>query len=174
MIAGGRARDVEQVALAAVRATREATVRQARQELPCILGVPVAGEVLAGETFDGETEAALFPGDLPDDPDALFRSGSSAFRGISTTSPQNADFRFLRVRPPRGKHWGIAAAFGLALTAQGFLALSRLALNPDVSLGQALGDFKVARDYPVFLSLSIPAIWLGLRVLDWVMWRVRD
>jgi len=43
------------VALAAVRATREATVRRARQELPCILGVPVAGEVLAGETFDGET-----------------------------------------------------------------------------------------------------------------------
>jgi predicted YcjX-like family ATPase len=62
--------------------------------------VPVAGEVLAGETFDGETEAALFPGDLPDDPNELFRSGTNAFRGISTTSPQNADFRFLRVRPP--------------------------------------------------------------------------
>ena len=91
---------VDVVALAAVRATREATVRRARQELPCILGVPVAGEVLAGETFDGETEAAMFPGDLPDDPNDLFRSDASAFRGIATTSPQNADFRFLRVRPP--------------------------------------------------------------------------
>jgi predicted YcjX-like family ATPase len=91
---------VDVVALAAVRATREATVRRARQELPCILGVPVAGEVLAGETFDGETEAALFPGDLPDDPNELFRSDADAFRGIATTSPQNADFRFLRVRPP--------------------------------------------------------------------------
>jgi uncharacterized protein len=91
---------VDVVALAAVRATREATVRRARQELPCILGVPVAGEVLAGETFDGETEAAMFPGDLPDDPNDLFRSDAGAFRGIATTSPQNADFRFLRVRPP--------------------------------------------------------------------------
>jgi uncharacterized protein len=62
--------------------------------------VPVAGEVLAGETFDGGTEAAMFPGDLPDDPNDLFRNDESAFRGISTTSPQNADFRFLRVRPP--------------------------------------------------------------------------
>ena len=76
------------------------TPKSARQELPCILGVPVAGEVLAGETFDGETEAALFPGDLPDDPNELFRSDADAFRGIATTSPQNADFRFLRVRPP--------------------------------------------------------------------------
>jgi predicted YcjX-like family ATPase len=92
--------EIDVVALAAVRATREATVRRARQELPCILGVPVAGEVLAGETFDGETEAAMFPGDLPDDPNDLFRSDASAFRGIATTSPQNADFRFLRVRPP--------------------------------------------------------------------------
>jgi uncharacterized protein len=91
---------VDVVALAAVRATREATVRRARQDLPCILGVPVAGEVLAGETFDGETEAALFPGDLPDDPNQLFRSDAGGFRGIATTSPQNADFRFLRVRPP--------------------------------------------------------------------------
>ena len=74
---------VDVVALAAVRATREAMVWRARQELPCILGVPVAGEVLAGKTFDGETEAALFPGDLPDDPNELFRSDASAFRGIA-------------------------------------------------------------------------------------------
>jgi uncharacterized protein len=91
---------VDVVALAAVRATREATVRRLRQDLPCIVGVPVAGEVLGGETFDGETEAAMFPGDLPEDPDDLFRSGAGAFRGSATTAPQNADFRFMRVRPP--------------------------------------------------------------------------
>ena len=65
---------IDVVALAAVRATREAKVRRVREELPCILGVPAAGEVLAGETFDGETEAAMFPGDLPDDPNDLFRA----------------------------------------------------------------------------------------------------
>jgi len=42
----------------------------------------------------------LFPGDLPDDPNELFRDDDNAFRGISTSAPQNADFRFLRVRPP--------------------------------------------------------------------------
>ncbi|MGD0025878.1 MAG: YcjX family protein [Xanthobacteraceae bacterium] len=91
---------VDVVALAAVRATREATVRRGRERLPAILGVPVAGEVVAGETFDGETEAAMFPGDLPADATELFRNDENAFRGLGTTSPQNVDFRFLRFRPP--------------------------------------------------------------------------
>ena len=89
---------VDVVALAAIRATREAMVRRGRQELPCVLGVPIAGETIAGEIFDGETEAAIFPGDLPDDPTDLLRS-DNRFHG-SVTFPQNADFRFLRVRPP--------------------------------------------------------------------------
>jgi predicted YcjX-like family ATPase len=91
---------VDVVALAAIRATREAIVRRGRQQLPCVLGVPFAGEAIAGEIFDGETEAAIFPGDLPDDPNVLFGSEKNSFRGLATTSSQNADFRFLRVRPP--------------------------------------------------------------------------
>ena len=35
---------VDVVALASVRATREASVKQGRQTLPCILGTPIAGE----------------------------------------------------------------------------------------------------------------------------------
>lgn len=91
---------VNVVGLAAVRATREATVQRGRERLPAILGVPVAGETLAEEAFDGETEAAMFPGDLPPDPNELFRNDETAFRGLATTSPRHADFRFLRVRPP--------------------------------------------------------------------------
>ncbi len=91
---------VDVVAIAAVRATREVMVRRRREQLPAILGVPVSGEVVGGETFDGETEAAMFPGDLPANPNELFRTDEDAFRGLATTSPQNADFRFLRVRPP--------------------------------------------------------------------------
>jgi predicted YcjX-like family ATPase len=75
-------------------------LRRGRQQLPCVLGVPVAGEVIAGQIFDGETEAAIFPGDLPEDPNELFRSDKKAFRGLATVSSQDADFRFLRVRPP--------------------------------------------------------------------------
>jgi uncharacterized protein len=89
---------VDVVALAAIRATREATVRRGRQELPCVLGVPVAGETMAGEIFDGETEVAIFPGDLPQDPNELLRPNNRSRGSIS--SPQNPDFRFLRVRPP--------------------------------------------------------------------------
>src|SRR5690606_22222003 len=60
---------VEVRAIAAVRATREATVTRRGEALPCILGVPLAGERLDGKSYDGEEEIALFPGDLPADPE---------------------------------------------------------------------------------------------------------
>jgi hypothetical protein len=49
--------------------------------------MPVAGEVATGETFDGETEAAMFPGDLPADPNDLFRNDDNAFRGLLLGHP---------------------------------------------------------------------------------------
>jgi hypothetical protein len=52
----------------------------------------------------------------------------------------------LHVKPPRGKHVSIAAAFGLALTAQGLFALGKMLLYPDVSIDQMVNDFNVARD----------------------------
>src|ERR1700680_4077252 len=61
------------VALAAVRATREAMVARGRDKLPSILGTPALGESAGGEAFDGNTEVATFPGDLPSDPEALFK-----------------------------------------------------------------------------------------------------
>jgi len=118
---------VDVVALAAVRATREAMVRRGRQQLPCVLGVPVAGKAIAGEIFDGETEAAIFPGDLPDDPNELLRSDKNAFRGLATRDPQNADFRFLRVRPP-----------ALELTENGVAVLPHIRL--DRALQFLIGD----------------------------------
>src|SRR3954452_1579723 len=90
---------VDVVALAAVRATREAQVQRVRDRLPSILGTPVRGEVANGETFDGGTEVATFPGDLPVNLDAFF-SSEGAFRGLTTASAEKADFRFLRFRPP--------------------------------------------------------------------------
>jgi predicted YcjX-like family ATPase len=90
--------EIDVVALAAVRATREATVAQGRDKLPSILGTPAPGESAGGEIFDGNTEVATFPGDLPDDPEALFNG--EAFRGLSSTAAEKADFRFLRFRPP--------------------------------------------------------------------------
>jgi uncharacterized protein len=90
--------EIDVVALAAVRATREATVARGREKLPSILGTPAPGESAGGEIFDGSTEVATFPGDLPSDPEALFNG--EVFRGLSSTEAAKADFRFLRFRPP--------------------------------------------------------------------------
>ncbi|HSI42696.1 MAG TPA: YcjX family protein [Xanthobacteraceae bacterium] len=84
------------VALAAVRATREASVRRGGQRLPAILGVPEAGQH-AADGLDGETEAAVFPGDLPPDPAVLF-DPAGGFSGLGDSG--GGDFRFLRFRPP--------------------------------------------------------------------------
>ena len=85
------------VALAAVRATREATVARGRDKLPSILGTPAPGEVANGGTLDGETEVATFPGDLPYDPEELFQG---SFCGLSSAPSDKADYRFLRFLPP--------------------------------------------------------------------------
>ncbi|WP_291856006.1 YcjX family protein [Bradyrhizobium sp.] len=88
---------IDVVALSAVRATREAMVARGREKLPSITGTPAPGEVANGETFDGATEVATFPGDLPEDPEELFKGG---FAGLSSAPSEKADFRFLRFRPP--------------------------------------------------------------------------
>jgi predicted YcjX-like family ATPase len=86
---------VDVVALAAVRATREAMLACGRDKLPAITGTPLAGEALGADSFDGETDIASFPGDLPDDPAALF----GGFKGMTATADET-DYRFLRFRPP--------------------------------------------------------------------------
>ena len=65
----GRARfagaQVDVVALAAIRATREAEIEEGKEKLPVIVGTPQAGERMGRQTFDGNTQTAVFPGDLP-------------------------------------------------------------------------------------------------------------
>ncbi len=82
--------EVDVLALAALRATRETTVSRKGETLPCIVGTPLAGEKIGDTAYDGLSEAVLFPGDLPADPDLAFREGGVA--------PD--DVRFLRFRPP--------------------------------------------------------------------------
>jgi len=86
---GGASVDV--LALAAVRATREATGTDGGETFSVIKGRPLAGESIAGETYDGNREAAIFPGDLPDDPvKALADAESGAL----------SDMTFVRFAPP--------------------------------------------------------------------------
>ena len=83
---------IDVIALAAVRATREARVRSDGTALDAIIGTPIAGERMGGEIFDGQTELAIYPGELPTDPAAIFR-------GEATPAPSD-DMRFIRFRPP--------------------------------------------------------------------------
>lgn len=84
--------EVEAIALAAVRATREGEARVRGETLPCILGYPLPGEKIGSETFDGNEEYAIFPGDLPEKPEML-----DAFGGDVASDGQIAVIRF---RPP--------------------------------------------------------------------------
>jgi predicted YcjX-like family ATPase len=88
--------DVDVVAMAAVRATREGTVKQGRETLPVILGTPLAGETIGDQTFDGKTETAIFPGDLPERPGSVFEAGNGHRQ--DDTDPA---IRFVRFRPPK-------------------------------------------------------------------------
>lgn len=85
---------VDVLAMAAVRATHEGTVKQGRETLPVIIGTPMAGETIAGETFDGRTETAVFPGDLPPDIGKLFDGDAENDKALT-------DIRFVRFKPPK-------------------------------------------------------------------------
>lgn len=77
---------IEAVALASVRATREAMVTSDHGSLPAIVGAPLA----ASASQAGEI--AAFPGDVPSNLDVLFETGRA-------DAPE-AELTFTRFRPP--------------------------------------------------------------------------
>jgi len=83
---------IDVIALASVRATREGRVGGG-DGFDAVIGTPLAGEKIGGELFDGTAEAAIFPGELPLDPKAVFRESPSL-------AMNEEDYRFVRFRPP--------------------------------------------------------------------------
>ncbi|MEO0635934.1 MAG: YcjX family protein [Pseudomonadota bacterium] len=82
--------DVKTLALASVRSTREAQMKQDGETVPVLVGTPVEGESIGDRTFDGATQGAVFPGDLPAKPRKLIEAGEN-YAG---------QMRFVRFRPP--------------------------------------------------------------------------
>lgn len=81
--------ETKSIAMAGIRATSEGTIRENGETLPTLIGTPLKGEVLDGTEYDGNTEIALFPGDLPERPDSLFEDGNPV------------TLNFLRFTPPQ-------------------------------------------------------------------------
>jgi predicted YcjX-like family ATPase len=81
--------ETKSMAIASVRATRESVIEEGGDRHEVIVGTPEAGEVLDGRSYDGATEIALFPGDLPAHPEMLFEDG------------RPVGLNFLRFEPPR-------------------------------------------------------------------------
>lgn len=77
------------LALASVRATWETTVRDGFDVLKAVSGTPEIGELVDGEHFDGDAEAVIFPGELPEDVAAVLAGGVAP-----------GSLRFPRFRPP--------------------------------------------------------------------------
>jgi len=97
----GAAIDVS--AIAAIRATREAEIRDRGDRLPAIAGMPLPGERIDGVTYDGSEEIAVFPGDLPDDPQLLFDLDQAGEQGV----------RFVKFRPPKLERSATGATLSL-------------------------------------------------------------
>lgn len=92
--------EVRAFALASVRVTSEAEVRQGNDRLPVIVGIPLKGERLGSRVFNGQEQLAIFPGDLPEDP-ALALSPEWLSSGPAAA-------HFVRFRPQRqnGREFG--------------------------------------------------------------------
>ncbi|MEZ5818282.1 MAG: YcjX family protein [Hyphomicrobiaceae bacterium] len=84
--------EVRAIALAALRATQEAELKRGAAET-ALVGVPLPGEQIGGETFDGRRKAALYPGDLP-------RTLEEATRPVPAAATER-DVVLVRFRPPR-------------------------------------------------------------------------
>ena len=85
--------DVKTIALAALRSTREAQIDTGGERLSCIVGTPLPGERIGDTVFDGHRSTAIFPGDLPDNAQAL--------RVLERERVHDPEVRFLRFRPHR-------------------------------------------------------------------------
>ena len=114
---------IDVMALASVRATREATVNRDGEDLPVIVGTPIAGETIDGEVFDGKRRTAIFPGDLPERTDIYFRPPGSV-----PTLPPLPHINIVRFRPPEIEETG------------GGLKLSLPHIRLDRALQFLLGD----------------------------------
>lgn len=79
------------LAMASIRSTREGTGESHGESLPVVIGTPLEGEKIGNIVFDGNTETAIFPGDLP-----------NSLTDLLNDNWHNR-LQFVRFRPPKLK-----------------------------------------------------------------------
>ena len=84
------------MAISSVRSTKEKEVKHEGKTLNAIIGIPMKGESVNGQVYDGEQQIALFPGKIPDNIDEQPDSNNSAKGSDSSRALQ-----FVQFRPPK-------------------------------------------------------------------------
>ena len=75
--------------------------------------------------------------------------------------------------PHPWKHWKIAGVLGATMTLQGGNALTKFLYHAD-DVFAVFADFKLSEDYNVFYLLVIPVFWAGLKITDWLSYRLQN
>lgn len=79
------------LAMASIRSTKEGLSEKHGESLPVVIGTPMKDEKIGDTIFDGITETAIFPGDLPD-----------SLTDLLDENWRN-QLQFVRFRPPKLK-----------------------------------------------------------------------
>ncbi|WP_297321901.1 YcjX family protein [uncultured Bartonella sp.] len=79
------------LAMSSIRSTKEGLSEKHGESLPVVIGTPKKGEKIGDTIFDGVTETAIFPGDLPDSLTDLLDEN------------WHNQLQFVRFRPPKLK-----------------------------------------------------------------------
>ena len=87
---------IKTMAISSVRSTKEKEVKHEGKTLNAIIGIPMKGESVNGQVYDGEQQIALFPGKIPDNIDEQPDSNYSAKGSDSKRALQ-----FVQFRPPK-------------------------------------------------------------------------
>jgi len=113
--------------------------------------------------------AWVFGGDATGPP--LLRKPEQLFYEVETAEGKLSGEIPICLKAAAGRYLQVAAALGVAVTAQGAVGVARFLHQVDYSLLEAMREFKPAEHFTVFFLLSIPVAWVGLRLVDWLQYQ---
>jgi hypothetical protein len=101
----------------------------------------------------------------------LLRKPEQLFYEVETAEGKLSGEIPICLKAAAGRYLQVAAALGVAVTAQGAVGVARILHQVDYSLLEAVREFKPAEHFTVFFLLSIPVAWVGLRLIDWLQYQ---